>query len=195
MTLPTNLASGAGTTSKTGSGIGTGVTAGGGIGAYELFVYLGFEAIPAAFAAMVLGALIGVVAQWARDRLTWGEAHAENGGPPSLGTLGLRLLAALGVLVLALNLTGCATAYQSNDRQVGVALGGGSIGDCDSRSRTEIASLDDPNAPATLETNAVKSAEGWCITGSRVSRGFGSVFGDLIDGILSFVGLTRIGSG
>ena len=98
---PTNAA-------RLGSGVGTGATVAGGVGIYELALYFGLEAIPALAVAGIAGLVAGSVAQWARDVLAWRRDHSDQGGPPTLGTLMMRILATLGVLVLCFGLGGCA---------------------------------------------------------------------------------------
>ena len=94
-------------TGRLGSGIGTGATAGGAIGVYELAVYYGLEAVPAAGVAMLAGLLAGVLAQWARDVLAWKKEH-QGDGPPSFGVLLLRVFAALGCIAMIAWLPACA---------------------------------------------------------------------------------------
>ena len=103
--MMSNLKEGHGTTSRAGSAVGTASTVAGGVGIAAVVFYIltetfHLEPIVATFGAgtvaTLLGGVAGIVAQHARDVLTWDAKHADNGGRPSWRTLLWQLVASIG---------------------------------------------------------------------------------------------------
>lgn len=102
------------------SGLGTGTSAGAGVVLVALLLRTWpalaenldpsvLMALGGGLAATIAGVL-GTVAAWARDILAYRQD--QNGGEPRLSDLVYRLLSIMGGLVLAIGLSGCASAIR-----------------------------------------------------------------------------------